>query len=292
MKRPLLEKLAVRAILACLPVSAQAVDIIPGQGVPPPPDMNALMVSYGYSQTGEKYTNGQKAGSDTRVDTDILVLRYTRSFSLAEKPAVIYVQPSFARSTPGGALSGADSASGLRDTAAAFAIWPYSDREAGRYFGVAAYFVLPTGEYDSNRLINQGQNRYSGALQTGYQTRLTNNLDGLFAADVQWFGANDDYPLLHQKYQQQALYTLQVALMHHLDPATMLAATYYLHQGGEGQVNGVTINNALERTRYQLTASRTTSIGRFVVQYGEDLTIDNGFKENRQVWLRHQIIWK
>ena len=42
----------------------------------------------------------------------------------------------------------------------------------------------------------------------------------------------------------------------------------------------------------QLAAIKRSALGNFIFQYGQDLSIDQGIKENHQLWLRHQIVWQ
>lgn len=272
--------------------AAWAVDIIPGQGMPPPAGMNSFMISLGHAQSGDKYVDDRKLGLNTRVNSDTVTLRYTRSFALADNPAAFYIQPAFGRASPSGSLAALDAETGLRDTTAAVAIWPYVDHESRRWFGMAAYLILPTGEYDSRRLINLGQNRSSMALQAAFQTPLGGSLEAMIATDVHWFGENDDYRLTHQKSQQRPLYSQQLTLMYNFDAATMLAASYILQTGAMELLDSVPQNNRSQRNRYQLAAIKRTAVGNFIVQYGQDLSIDQGTKENHQLWLRHQIVWR
>lgn len=282
-------RFALSLLLATGVTTAAAVDILPGQGSAPPPDLNVFLLSLG-STRAEQVSHGDRTGAS--ADAEFVLLRYTRTFTLAGMPVAAYIQPSFVRVTPGGILASQPGANGLGDTAMAVAIWPVADRERGTYFGFAGYAVVPTGEYDSNRLANPGQNRYSGAVQVAYQTRLSRQFDVLVAADAHWYGANDDYRLTHQRYEQKALYTLQSSLMFNADANTLLAASLFAHQGAEEKLDGVDQNNRLHRNRYGLTASRLTPIGRFIAQYGQDLKADHGLvKEKHQIWLRYQMAW-
>ena len=166
--------------------TVNAVDIIPGNAIAPPPKVNVFTATYSALNTGKQYINSKEQALDTKADASVIMLRYTRTFNFLDQPAAFYIQPSFGKVKPGGILASNNDSSGLGDTAFAFAYWPYSNRQAGSYLGTVAYLVTPTGEYDSNELINLGQNRYSGAFQIGYHRKLSHKLDLMAAADVQW----------------------------------------------------------------------------------------------------------
>jgi hypothetical protein len=70
-----------------------------------------------------------------------------------------------------------DNGTGLGDLTLVAALWPYADRTAGRYLGLAGYLILPTGDYDPARTLqlnlNPGENRLQWALQAGYSSNLS-----------------------------------------------------------------------------------------------------------------------
>ncbi len=247
------------------------------------------MLSISSVETGEKYQNGRNLGLNTRSDVTAIYPRYTRTFTLNDHPAAFYIQPTLSRIRPGGSLAGNDRASGIGDTAAALAYWPYVNSQERRYLTLSGFLVAPTGKYDSNKLINLGQNRYSAALQMAYQAPLTDQLDLMVSADTQWFGENDDYRLTHQKFEQDLLYSAQLSLMYNINSTWMAALSLYHNQGGEGQLNGVDQNDKIDRKRYQLALSKVMPTGKWIFQYGKDANTENGFIEERKAFLRYLI---
>ncbi|MES9867855.1 MAG: transporter [Candidatus Thiodiazotropha sp. LLP2] len=271
---------------------AHAIDVIPGYAVAPPPDMNSFMASLVNIETGDRYIQGRKQGLDTKLNISNLLLRYTRSFSINGKPAGFYIQPSLGTVEPGGSLSGNDNSTGIGDTGFAFAYWPYANRETGDYFSLTGYLIAPTGKYDSNKLVNLGQNRYGAAFKITYHTKLTDSVEGMLSTDVQWFGDNDDYRLTHQHLEQKPLYSTQATLMYIINKQFMLAGSYFIHTGGETQLDGVDQDDRIKRDRYQLAVMGKFSFGKLILQFGSDLDTENGFIESQHAILRYQRLWK
>lgn len=269
-----------------------AIDVIPGNAKAPPDGLNSVMISHAYVQAGDKYSQSQNLGLNTKVDSNQLLLRFTRTFKIADQPAALYIQPTVGTTSPGGSLGNLQDSSGLGDTAFALAFWPYADHDKKQYFATTGYFLAPTGEYDSNRQINQGKNRYSTAFQVAYQTCFTNDLSGMLATDVQWFDENDDYPLTHQKYEQKPLFSMQVSLMYQPSPRYLIATSYFLHKGGKSKLDNIAQNDEIERDRFQLAIRGNYSFGNIIFQYGKDLHTENGFFENHRAFLRYQYNWK
>jgi hypothetical protein len=221
-------------------------------------------------------------------------LRYIHTFETADLPSVVYVQTPLGYVHPEKALSTVyNNQSGLGDTTMVYAIWPYANREEKKYWGVGVYLTLPTGQYEAaNGLINMGGNRYSYALQTGYQIELLPNLNWIAAVDAVWFAKNNEYfanqlATQQQTLKQEVLYTAQTGFSYDLNRQFSVAAAYFFTQGGERVLDGVDVANSETRVhRYQLSATSRFSFGQVMLQYGNDLSTKNGYIENRRVIVR------
>ena len=271
--------------------AAGAVDVIPGNAVAPRPDRNAVMVTALNLKTGKAYVDGRKQTADTKVTTNALLVRYVRTFAIQEHSAAFYVQPSFSEVEPSGILRRNEKATGIGDTSLAFAYWPYADKTNGRYLAVAGYAVLPTGKYDSRKLANNSANRYSGALQIGYHTRIVEHLDAMLVGDVQWYGDNGDYRLTHQHLEQDAMVSGQATLMFKPVNGVMLAASYFIQRGGATRLDGATNTGDVNAQRYQFALRADIGPGNLILQYGGDLKRANGARETHRALMRYIYAW-
>jgi hypothetical protein len=286
-------RLKLIALIGCLGLGpAHGVDTIPGQAVAPPPGLNLFMLSYQHIELGDRYVQGDRQGHGASLELNLLMPRYTRTFSLNGLPAAFYIQPSFARADPGGSLAALNRPSGMGDLAGAFAFWPLADHQQGDYLALASYLLLPTGQYDSGKLLNIGSNRASFAQQIAGQTRLGKQWDLMLTGDIQWFADNDDYLPMHLRLSQKPLFSTQASLMYKPAPGTLLALNYYHHRGGETALNGTAQDDATRRNRLGLAFSRTTSIGKLILQYVRDLDTENGYITRHDVTARWQVAWK
>ncbi len=271
-----------------------AIDLQPSDIIEPPPGLNIIQVNFQSSKRGDLYQANRKVSDATKLSSNQFQVRYTHTFKTADLTSVVYVQTPMGYVHPEKALSTAyTNQSGLGDTTMVYAIWPYANREEKKYWALGAYLTVPTGHYEAaNGLINMGGNRYSYALQTGYQMQLASQLNWMAAVDAVWFGKNNDYfanqaATLQQTLKQDALYTVQTGLGYDLNPQYNLAATYFFSQGGERVLDGVDVANSTTRLhRYQLSASSRFSFGKVMLQYGSDLSTKNGYIEDSRVILR------
>lgn len=281
-------------MVACLSGPVQAIDLQPGDITAPPAGLNFIQLNYQVSKRGDLYAANQKISSATKLTSSQFQVRYTHTFETADLASVVYVQTPMGYVQPEKALASLYSKeSGLGDTTMVYAIWPYANRETKHYWAVGAYLTVPTGHYEAgNGLINMGGNRYSGALQTGYQMPLAQSVNWMAAVDAVWFTQNDNYyanqlASQQQTLKQRALYTAQSGLVYDLSPKFSLAAAYFYTQGGERSLNGLDVANSTTRLqRYQLSATARMPFATVMLQYGDDLDTKNGYIEDSRVILR------
>lgn len=269
-----------------------AIDLQPNDIVAPAPGRTAITVSYINSQNNNFYLNGLATGGSPNLENNSALLRLGHTYMIGSLPAVTYVQTGAGALSPDGTISTYPSSRGMTDTTIATAIWPYANHTTRTYFGLAGYISLPTGEYSNSKPLNLGSNRYSQALQMGYQRPITKNIDGAFAFDTVWYGANSQCAATcssatNLQLTQKPLYSTQIGPIYRINQTYTIAATYVYATGAETAFNGVERNNTLVTQRYFVSGVAHTSIGRFMLQYGNDIATMNGFMESRRVALRY-----
>lgn len=281
--------------LILLANTAYAIDLQPGEAAAPRPNLNVAQFSYVYSDRGHQYINGREQSSNKEIQSSTYIVRLGRSFELANMPGFFYVQtPMGYVKTDGFAkVEGLNfqGDTGVGDTSLAFALWPYSNRETRTYWGVAAYLTIPSGSYDDHRVFNMGENRYRSALQTGYQTQLSDKLSWMAALDSVFYQDNNDYYPNKRQFEQKNLYTFQTGLKYDISPQYSVAAAYFYTAGGETRIEGVSQDNLIQLQRYQLSAQGNYSFGRMTLQYGGDLKTENGYIEDHRLIVRYTMIF-
>jgi hypothetical protein len=271
---------------------ALAIDLQPGDIVAPPPNVTVATLSYVNSQNNDLFQNGVNTGADPKLESNSVFLRLTHTYSIGSLPAVSFVQTGTGALSTDGSLSAFPGSKGMTDSSIVTAIWPYSNHATRTYLGLAAYLFLPTGEYSNAKAFNLGSNRYAQALQMGYQRPVTKNIDAAVAVDSTWFGANSACAaacLSNQNLQltQKPLYTAQAGPIYKINQTYTVGATYVYVTGGETAWNGVENNNTLVTQRYFVSGVAHTSVGRFTVQYGNDIATMNGFMESNRFIVRY-----
>jgi hypothetical protein len=286
--------------LALQPILGFAVDLQPNDIVAPLPGKNHAMISYLNTDSGTYYSNGRPSTASFLKSPDIstqsAILRVSTSYSMGELPAISYVQLPYGTIKPSGSLTlypgntAADT--GIGDLTFATAIWPYANRETRKYFGVAGYLSAPTGSYNSQRLVNVGENRYKSDIQMGYQQPIVGDLDGMIAVDTMWFGGNSSCQASclsanTTTLNQKPLTTTQLGPIYKINQTYTVGASYFYVAGGATTVGNTYMNNVINTQRFLLSGLAYYPFGRISLQYGRDMEIKNGFVENRRLIVRY-----
>jgi hypothetical protein len=134
----------------------------------------------------------------------------------------------------------------------------YAQYKPGLRAGIAAKLFLPTGDYDSSRLLNMGGNRWSleASLPISYvlaDTMLDPELTTFeIVPSVQIFGDNNDpSPLtdpsgLATVSSQEPLWTLEGHITRTFGPTVWVALDGYYVLGGQVSADGVPVGTAKE----------------------------------------------
>ena len=270
-------------------ILANAIDLQPGEIKAPIGSFYAAQISYLYVDKGDKYTHGVKKSDSSNINQNAMLLRLGHAFEINQTPAYIYAQSSFnhMENEDLPEIPNAHS-NGIGDTTIAFALWPYANREKDEYFGVAGYVLLPTGDYDRNRAINSGLNIYQGAIQAGYQKRLSSNVNWMIALDTVLSGDNNQY-LGNYKLEKDPLYNFQTGLQYVFNQTYSVSLGYFYTVGAESTLDGVDRGDITKIHRYQLTGQANYSFGRLTLQYGSEFANENGYIEDHRLVARYTL---
>ena len=162
--------------------SAGAQELSPRAYWPAPVDTRLLIAGYQYA-SGDIVTDPSLpvTGVDSGIHTGLAA--YQQTFDVAGRSANLQLELPYTSGSTTGQYLGQDAradVSGVGDLAVTFAVnllgAPAMDRAAFREFlgaprpvlGASLKVIAPTGQYDPDRLINIGTNRWAGRLQLGY----------------------------------------------------------------------------------------------------------------------------
>lgn len=274
-------------LLAGFSANASAVEVDAGDYTALPAGTNLGLLHYEHAERNRFYANGDKLPLDAGLNSDMGKLRGVHVMELGGYIVAPGVSLDFGNVRAKDDLSSLGSESGTGDLALAATVWLVNQPEQRRYFGITPVLWLPTGSYDNDRAINLGENRWKGALQAGYIEGLGDKFSLDLVGDVTFFGKNDDFGPASQTLKQKPLFQAQAFLRYHVNERFDLRAGVSRLWGGETEVDGLDMDDKPNTSKFRVGASWFfTPRDQLLVNFGRDLSVDNGFKEQGRVNLR------
>jgi hypothetical protein len=268
-------KLSVRrlALLACLPYAGVvgAQELEPRAYSPSPVGVNFSLLALGRS-TGEVLTDPSVPIQDVEAKLYAGVAGYGHTFGvLGHQASAVLVVPYIWGDISGNVFEQARSVSrsGIGDLklrmavnligGEAMTLGEFMKRTPKTTLGASLSISAPTGQYDPDKLINIGTNRWAFKPEIGLTIPHGPWMFDLFAG-VWLFSANPDFFRgVHR--EQDPMPTLQGHVSYTFRPSLWLAldSTYYF--GGETTANGVPAGDRKENARVGLTFSMPAGKG-------------------------------
>ena len=254
--------LAAWLLLFAPPLAAQSLD--PRAYANLPVGLNFLLAGYAYSQ-GELALDGL-ALEDGRTRIHALPVGYVRSLELFGSSANLALLLPLVNLSARGSLDGVAAdreVSGLADPTVRLAVNFYgapalkpAEFAAWRQdliVGASLAVTAPFGQYDQDRLINIGANRWSIKPELGLSQafgRWTIELAG----GITWFTRNEEF-FNGGTRSQEPIYSAQAHLTRQLGRGRWGAFSYTYYDGGRTSINGVEREQKLGGSRVGLTVS-------------------------------------
>lgn len=253
------------AVLALFPAFTShlpAQDLEPRAFSPAPVGVNFAAVGYGYS-FGNVLLDPSLLIEDGTGKVHSLAAAYVRTFSFFGMTAKADAVVPFASGDWKGLLDGEPatrSATGFGDPTVRLAVnfVGAPALEIPRFLtfrqrwivGASLEVLVPIGQYDPERLINLGSNRWTFIPRVGVSRSLGRwTLEGVAAAWL--FMANTDF--LGTTLEQDPLWTVQGSVSYVFDGGAWLAADGGWGSGGRTKVNGASGSERQENVRYGVT---------------------------------------
>lgn len=249
--------------LSSLPGAANAQSLEPRAYANAPVGLNFLILGYAYQQ-GDVLLDPSVPLKDASVEIHYSVLAYVRSLDVWGKSGKIDMVIPYAW------LSGkakveeegrSRRVSGFADPALRFSVNLYgapslSLEEFKSYrqdtiLGVSLQVTMPFSQYDSDKLVNIGTNRWSFKPEVGISQALGRwTFEG--AAGVTFYTENDDF-FDGQTREQDPIYSLQGHLIYNFPRGIWAALDAAYYTGGRTSIDGVEGDDRLSSWRFGAT---------------------------------------
>jgi hypothetical protein len=258
----------MRALLLALlaPAAALAQSLEPRAYSAAPVGLNFLIAGYAYSK-GEVGFDATVPLENGHMRVHALPLGYARTLDVLGNSGSLALVLPFASLSGSATLDGGGEVtrdiSGMADPALRLAVnfhgapamsaAQFAGYRQDLIIGASVSISAPFGQYDPQRAVNLGTNRWSVKPELGLSKAL-----GAWTAEVSagitWFSRNDEY-FQGSTREQDPIYSTQLHLVRQFGRGTWgaVSATYY--EGGRTTVNGVAKNDRQAGSRFGLTFS-------------------------------------
>jgi len=245
-------------LLACLLTqTVNALDVEPRRWSHLPLDTHFIGMAYVNTDADILFDPALEL-EDVEMELDIWAVKYIYSFESFGKSSRIDISQTYQDGHWKGLLEGEPaktSRHGLGDTFVRYAINLYGapplksgdyvayrrSRDIETIVGAGLAVRLPTGDYDEDRLINLGQNRFVVRPQFGVQhnrgpwTFEVNTEIAFYETNTEFFDGN--------KLQQDPVFILLTTASYTFRPGLWAGVGVAYDYGGENEVNGVSKDN-------------------------------------------------
>jgi len=254
------------AAFTALGGAALAQDLAPRAYLITPKGSNALTTSISYS-TGTVFVDPSVPIEDSGVRFSTQAISYYRSLNVWGRSSNLTLLVPYAVGTVDATLLGVPVSvyrSGFADARVRFAVNLFggpamspkdfaSWREKG-LLGASVTVLIPSGQYDPARLINNGNNRWSFKPEIGLSRRWNRwAWEGYLGS---WFFSPNNfyYPGDSRRTQQPFLAT-EMHLTYYVTRRLWISADGNFWRGGRSSINGVENNDEQRNSRAGITAA-------------------------------------
>ena len=278
MKTVIYEKLFLFCALLFISIVGSAQTLEPRLYSNVPKDLNFLVVGYAYTQ-GALADSPSLGLTDPELNANIAFVAYARGVDVMGKSAKIdLVVPSMCidgEATKGGEQVYRD-VCGLGDMKARFSINlfgapalsinKFSAYEQDTIVGMSLQVTMPTGQYDSDRLVNISTNRWALKPSIGVSKAIKDFIFEL-SADAEFYTENSEF-FGGNRRDQDPVYSTQLHVIYTFMRGVWLGVDVNYYYGGVTNTNGVAADDALSNSRYGATLALPINRYNSVKLYG------------------------
>lgn len=227
--------------LVCWSTAAGAQAVDAAAFIPAPPGTEFAMLHVQYGHADSRYVGGDQTAS-VDIARYTSMARYIRYGAIGGRTYNWQILQPFARAEGAGPSAALGSVSGLGDTILTGQLFLHEDRGAGAFLAIEPYLFVPIGDYDADRGLNIGENRWRASVQIGGSKRLTERGIAEGAFDAMIIDENDD-PAGGRRLETEPMYRAQTWARLIFDPKNEGNLRLAYTHGGRTTLDGVRRND-------------------------------------------------
>jgi hypothetical protein len=274
-------------VLLLISAPARAVEIEPRAYSNAPVGVNFLILGYGYSEGGLS-TEASSPIKDAHLQIHTGIFAYARTMNAWGKPAKIDLVIPYSTFSGSAKVAGQTkerNVSGFHDPrfrmsmilygAPNLTVEEFSQYRQNLIIGASIQVSPPLGQYDSDKMVNLGNNRWFVKPEVG-----TSKTWGAFTLElstgIAFFSVNDNY-FGGKRLEQEPLSTTQLHAIYNFDKGVWAAVSGTYEYGGRTSIDGVRKDDLLRNSRIGFTLVLPVNRNNSIKLYGStDISISAG----------------
>lgn len=266
-------------------VSSHALDADAGGIGPVPAGTNFFAYYYQHAERDKMYIGNKEAEGDQKLVSDVMLFRFGHYYEFLNIPMTTQLIIPYSKIEAKEDISSLGSDQGLGDIFLSQGVFIYRNDAIKGSAMFTQYLAIPTGDYDRNKSINIGENRYKYIAQLSYTRRILPKIAGEIIGDTTFYGSNNDLAS-GGKLKQDNGFQIQTNARYFLKDNWDLRAALSYADLGNVEKNGVKTDGTKQSKFWVGTSYSPTKTTNFIVYTGRDIAVENGFKENLRVNFR------
>ena len=280
---------------------ARAADIEPRAYAPTPAGVNFLIAGYTYTDGGLS-TDPASPLQDAKLKVSTGIAAYARTLNLWGRSGKIDIVAPYSDLSGHAMAFGAPAerhVSGFNDPrirlsallygAPAMSLKEFAGYKQDLVVGASLQVSAPLGQYDPDRLVNLGLNRWYFKPEVGV-SKAVGKFTFEFAGAVYFFTTNDDY-FGGQTYQQDPMYSAQAHVIYGFGRGMWVGLNGAYDYGGRTTVGGVRDDELIENSRVGITLALPVNRNNSVKLYGSTGTATTFGTDYDLLGIAWQVRW-
>jgi hypothetical protein len=232
---------------------------------PSPVGTQFVVATYGY-QSGDVLLDSSVPLTDVSIKLNAVTFGYGRAFNLAGRQANVAVLFPYLWGTAQGTVfedqikvrrsGGGDVRirfSTLFKGGKAMRPEEFAKRKPGTIIGASVLIVAPTGQYDPQRLVNPGSNRWAFKPEVGISKPLDRWTFEVMGGT--WLFTENGSFLGTSRREQKAMASFQGAVIYTIRPRMWVSGNATFYAGGSSVINGIENDDRQRNSRIGATFS-------------------------------------
>lgn len=265
--------------------SSHALDADAGGIGPVPAGTNFFAYYYQHAERDKLYVGDKEVAGDQKLVSDVMLFRFGHYYNFLNIPMTTQLIVPFSKIEAKEDIAGLGSDQGLGDLCFAQGLYFYRNDAIKGSAMFTQYLTVPTGDYDRNKSLNVGENRYKYIAQLSFTRRILPKVAWEIIGDTTFYSTNNDLAS-GGKLEQDNGFQIQTNARYFLKDNWDLRAALSYADFGNIEKNDVKTDGTKQSKFWVGTSYSPTKTTNFIVYTGRDIEVENGFKENLRVNFR------